>query len=67
MKYSETPKVEAGIRFKSSIGLIVETTGQSLHVVTPANVEVYVHEVTIVEGPGSGRTYLHNLDAAEPL
>ncbi len=67
MKYAETPRIEAGLRFKSSSGLVVETTGQSLHVVTHHIGEVYVHEVTIVEGLGSGSTFLHNLDAAEAL
>ncbi len=67
MKYSEAQQIEAGLRFKSYSGLVVETTGQSLHVVTHQSGEIYVHEVNIVEGPGSGSTFLHNLDAAEPL
>ena len=64
MKYSEMKSVEEGLRFKTIGGLIVETTGQtqSIH-----SVEVYVHEVVIVEGVGEGNKYLHNLDSAEPL
>ena len=64
MKYSEMHSIEPGLRFKTIGGLIVETTGQtqSIH-----SVEVYVHEVVIVEGVGEGHKYLHNLDSAEPL
>ncbi len=64
MKYSELKSIEQGLRFKPLGGLIVETTGQtqSIH-----SVEVYVHEVMIVEGVGEGNKYLHNLDSAEPL
>ncbi len=64
MKYSEMDSIEQGLRFKTIGGLIVETTGQtqSIH-----SVEVYVHEVVIVEGVGEGNKYLHNLDSAEQL
>ncbi len=64
MKYSEMNSIEPGLRFKTIGGLIVETTGltQSIH-----SVEVYVHEVVIVEGVGEGNRYLHNLDSAEQL
>ena len=64
MRYSEMNSIEAGLRFKTIGGLIVETTGQtqSIHAV-----EVCVHEVVIVEGVGEGNKYLHNLDSAEKL
>ena len=56
--------IEPGLRFKTIGGLIVETTGQTqlIH-----SVDVYVHEVVIVEGGGEGNKYLHNLDSAEQL
>ena len=63
MKYSEMASIEAGLRFKTIGGLIVETTGQSQHI---ESVNVHVHEVMIVEGVGQGNKYLHNLDSAEP-
>ena len=62
MKYSETETVEAGIRFKTRAGLVVETTGVTMHV---ESTDVFVHEVQIVEGTGQGNRYYHNLDAAE--
>ena len=64
MKYSEIASIEAGLRFKTIGGLIVETTGQSQYI-EPSN--VHVHDVVIVEGVGEGNHYLHNLDSAEPL
>ena len=64
MRYSEMNSIERGLRFKTIGGLIVETTGQTqlIH-----SVDVYVHEVVIVEGVGMGNKYLHNLDSAEQL
>ena len=56
--------IEPGLRFKTIGGLIVETTGQTQLI---GSVEVYVHEVMIVEGAGEGNKYLHNLDSAEQL
>ena len=69
MKYAEMEKVEPGLRFKTRSGLIVETTGPSLHVHTASNEaqDIYCHEVVIVEGKGEGSTFLHNLDSAEQL
>ena len=64
MKYSERESIEAGLRFKTSSGPIVETTGVSKYI---EPVALYVHEVVILEDPGKGNTFLHNLDAAELL
>ena len=64
MKYSERETIEAGLRFKTSSGPVVETTGVSKHI---EPVALYVHEVVILEDPGKGNTFLHNLDSAEPL
>lgn len=63
MSYADSDSVEAGLRFKTRSGLVVETTGATQHIETNG---VYVHEVVIVEGPGEGNKYLHNLDSAEP-
>ena len=62
MSYAEMSSVEAGLRFKTRAGLIVETTGVSQHI---ESTEVNVHEVLIVEGEWQGTKYLHNLDYAE--
>ena len=62
MKYAENETVEAGIRFKTKGGLVVETTGVTMHV---ESTDVFVHEVEIVEGVGEGNRYYHNLDTAE--
>ena len=62
-KYSETEAVDAGKKFTSPSGLMVETTGKSLLVDSH---NLYVHEVQIVEGTGQGSRYLLNLDVAEP-
>lgn len=64
MKYAEMQKVEPGLRFKSPIGLIVETTGNSKHIEKHG---IYVHEVVVVEGSGQGEKNLLNLDHAQPL
>ena len=63
MGYAEQNSVEKGLRFKTRSGLIVQTTGSTTHI---GSTEVYVHEVEVVEGPGQGMKYLHNLDYAEP-
>ena len=64
LAYAEMTSVEAGLRFKTRAGLVVETTGVSLHI---ESVEVNVHEVVIIEGEGQGNKYLHNLDFAEKV
>ena len=64
MQYSEMDAIDAGLKFKTVGGVIVETTGVTVHV---ESTEVYVHEVSITEGAGEGNTYLHNLDSAERL
>ena len=64
MAYAEQTSVESGIKFKTRAGLIVETTGVSLHI---ESVEVNVHEVVILEGEFQGNKYLHNLDYAEQI
>lgn len=64
MGYAETESVETGLRFKTRAGLVVETTGETQHI---ESTDVFVHEVVIVEGPGQGNKYFHNLDAAERL
>ena len=56
--------IEAGLRFKTIGGSIVETTGQSQYI---ESVNVHVHDVVIVEGIGEGNHYLHTLDSAELL
>ena len=63
MSYAEQNSVEQGLRFKTLAGLEVQTTGSTTHI---ESVNVYVHEVEIVEGTGQGNKYLHNLDYAEP-
>ena len=64
MSYAEMGSIEAGLRFKTRAGLVVETTGVSLDV---ESVNVHVHEVVIVEGAGEGSKYMHNLDYAEKV
>ena len=60
MGYSTMEEVEAGIKLKTIGGLMVETTGTSMHIESH---DVHVHEVVITEGVGEGNTYLYNLDA----
>ena len=62
MSYAEMGSVDAGLRFKTRAGLMVETTGVSQHI---ESTEVNVHEVVIIEGEWQGTKYLHNLDYAE--
>ena len=62
--YAEMDSIEAGLKFKTRAGLIVETTGVSQQV---ESVDVHVHEVVIVDGIGQGEKYLHNLDYAEKV
>ena len=64
LAYVDMNNVESGLRFKTRSGLVVETTGISLHIDTT---QVNVHEVVIVEGEGEGEKYLHNLDVAEQV
>ena len=64
LKHSEMDSIEAGLKFKTRSGIMVETTGVTVHV---ESTEVYVHEVVITEGVGEGNKYLHNLDSAESL
>ena len=56
--------IDAGLKFRTISGILVETTGETVQV---ESTDVYVHEVTITEGTGSGNKYLHNLDSAEAL
>jgi hypothetical protein len=62
--YAEMQSIDAGIKFKTRAGLVVETTGVSQQL---ESVEVNVHGVVIVEGEGHGEKYLHNLDFAEKV
>lgn len=62
--YAEMTSIEAGIKFKTRAGLVVETTGVSQQLEVN---DVNVHEVVIVEGDGQGEKYLHNLDYAEKV
>ncbi len=64
MSYAEKESIESGLLFKTQSGLLVKTTGRSVHV---HSVDVNVHEVEIVEGPGKGNTFLCNLDYAQPV
>ena len=64
MKYSEMEEIEPGLKFKSISGIMIETTGVSVHV---ESTDVHVHEVMITEGVGEGNKYLYNLDSAEQL
>ena len=56
--------VEAGLRFRTRSDLVVETTGATQYIESQ---DVLVHEVVIVEGPGVGYKYFHNLDVAVKL
>lgn len=62
MSYGEADSVEAGLKFKSPGGLIVETTGKTSQVESN---DLYVHEVKIIEGDYAGEIYLLNLDYAK--
>ena len=64
LKYAEMASIEAGLRFKTQGGLIVQTTGVTQRIESH---NLYVHEVAIVEGAGQGAKYLHNLDYAQKL
>ena len=64
MGYAQEESVESGLQFETKSGLKVETTGVTLLV---ESVDMYVHEVVILEGVGEGNKYLHNLDSATPL
>ena len=64
MKYAEEQEIEPGLEFKTKSGIMVETTGVTIHV---ESTDVFVHEVVIVEGTGEGNKYLYNLDTGEAL
>ena len=64
MSYADSDSVEAGLKFKTRAGLVVETTGVTQKVEVH---DVHVHEVVIVEGAGEGSKYLINLDYAEQV
>ena len=64
MGYAQEESVESGLQFETKSGLKVETTGVTLLV---ESVDMYVHEVVILEGVGEGNKYLHNLDSATLL
>jgi hypothetical protein len=64
MGYADQSSIEKGLSFKTRSGLVVQTTGGNTTHIESTN--VYVHEVEIVEGPGQGNKFLHNLDYAEP-
>ena len=48
MKFSEMATIEAGLMFETKGGVMVKTTGATLHV--PSH-NVYAHEVVVAEGP----------------
>jgi len=60
MSYATMEEVDAGIKLKTIGGLMVETTGTSIHV---ESTDVHVHEVVITEGVGEGNKYFYNLDS----
>lgn len=64
MKYAEMATIEPGKMFRSASGVLVKTTGVTT--LMPSH-NIYVHEVQVVEGPGEGMRYLHNLDYATPV
>ena len=64
MSYGESESVEAGLKFKTRAGLVVETTGVTQKVEAH---DLNVHEVVIVEGAGEGSKYLINLDYAKQV
>lgn len=64
MKYAEMGNIQAGLKFKSPIGLLVETTGTTQHI---ASHSIYVHEVVVVEGASQGQKFLLNLDYAQAV
>jgi hypothetical protein len=64
MAYAEQASVAPGLRFKTPGGVVVKTTGNTVRVESR---HIYVHEVEIVEGPGQGGKFYHNLDYAQPV
>ena len=64
MDFSKTESIDSGLKFKTISNLMVETTGITEHL---EETDLYVHEVKVLEGPGEGNTYLHNLDSAEQI
>ena len=63
MGYAKQNSIEQGLRFKTRSDLMVQTTGNTIRI---ASTNVYVHEVEILQGPGEGKKFLHNLDYAKP-
>ena len=64
MAYAEMGSIEAGLKFKTRAGLIVETTGVTQPI---ESVDMHVHEVVIIEGAGEGSKYWLHLDYAEQV
>lgn len=56
--------IDSGLKFKTVSNLMVETTGTTEHL---EETDLFVHEVRVLEGPGEGNKYLHNLDSAEQI
>jgi hypothetical protein len=63
MAYAEQASIAPGLRFKTPGGLVAKTTGKTVSV---ESCHIYVHEVEIVQGPGEGNKFYHNLDYAQP-
>ena len=64
MKYAEMKSIDPGLKFQTPSGLVVETTGATLHV---ASNSLYVHEVEVAEGTDKGQKFFLNLDVAKTL
>lgn len=64
LKYAEMDAMDPGVRFKTKSGIMVETTGVTMHI---ESTDVFVHEVVITEGEGQGDKYLYNLDTGEKI
>ena len=64
LSYAKMNSIEAGLKFKTRGGLVVETTGVTQHVESE---DVHVHEVVVLEGPGEGSKYLIQLDYHEQV
>ena len=62
MAYAEQSSVGPGLRFKTSSGLVVTTTGKTVRVESH---RLYVHEVEIAQGLGEGNKSYLNLDYAQ--
>lgn len=64
MKLSEMESIDAGLKFRTLSGVMVETTGVTVYV---ESTDKHVHEVVVTDAAGEGNNYLHNLDSAEPI